>query len=161
MHCIYTKLIQLRNACIYLYIFDRYALQSSRGQLLCRRGGGLDRLGRGGGLEGLGRRRRWRLELGDVVAERRAAVGDLRHPRLVLVDLDEDGGGPSDGDEDEPRRDGGRVLGPLRRRARRAGADGALRHVHHRLRAQVFAEAMLSYQIILSERLSFSICSRG
>ena len=92
----------------------------------------LYRLGGGGGLEGLRHRRR--LELGDVVAERRAVVGGFRrHLRLALVHLDEDGRGRGDGDEDEPRGDGGRVLGALRRRARRAGADGALGHVHHRL----------------------------
>jgi hypothetical protein len=88
----------------------------------------LYRLRRGGGLKGLRR-----LELGHVIAERRAVVGGFRHLRLALVHLDEDGRGRGDGDEDEPRGDGGRVLGTLRRHARRAGADGALGHVHHRL----------------------------
>nr|ACN25182.1 unknown [Zea mays] len=114
---------------------------SSRRQLRCRYlrsldggGGAVLCLVGGGGLEGLRRRSHRRLELGDVIAERRAAVGGFRHLRhLALVHLDEDGRGRGYGDEDEPRGDGGRVLGALRRRTRRAGADGTLGHVHHRL----------------------------
>jgi hypothetical protein len=96
-------------------------------------------------------RQRLGLELSDVVAERRAGVVAGRHQRrLVLAHLDEDGRGRGDGDEDEPARDGRRVLGPLRRRARGAGADGALRHVHHRLHARARVSVHKTQSIALS-----------
>jgi hypothetical protein len=136
----FDKLI--RVSCCHKTGFEiqRCAARSSGGQLLRVHGG---RLGSGGAVDrrvgggGLDRRHRLGLELGDVVAERRAGVvggGHLR--RLVLAHLDEDGRGRGDGDEDQSARDGRRVLGPVRRRARRAGADGALRHVHRRLHAR-------------------------
>lgn len=129
-----------------LLFFSICSSSSSGGELvLCGGGGGGRRRRRRGVLCG-GRvdgglllerdRGEGRLELGDVVAERRAGVdGGLRR-RLVLADLDEDGRHAGDEDEGEAAGDRRRVLRPVRRRARRPRADGALRHVHRRLRPQ-------------------------
>ena len=112
-----------------LFFFSICSSSSSGGELvLCGGGGGGRRRRRRGVLCG-GRvdgglllerdRGEGRLELGDVVAERRAGVdGGLRR-RLVLADLDEDGRHAGDEDEGEAAGDRRRVLRPVRRRRRR------------------------------------------